>query len=493
MRHLSKSKILAFRQCRKRLWLEIHRPDLKDDSKLTTVFQAGNQVGEVARTLYDPGGCGVLIDAQTEGYEEAIARSTNLLVEGGQPVFEAGMKAGGCFSFADVMLPDRSDGRLRWRMVEVKSTASVKPYQRDDIAVQTYVAVSAGVSLASATVAHIDTSFVYRGDGDYRGLLKEIDLTAEALSRCTEVAAWIADAQAVAELPEEPLVETGPHCNDPFDCGFRAYCNRGKVVPDFPISFLPRLHPTRRVKIEQVGYEDLREIPDDLLNELQQRVKEHSDSGQTYFDALGAAQDLAPHTGPAYFLDFETIAFAVPIWKGTRPYQQIPFQFSLHLMQESGALDPTGFLDLSGNDPTETLAFNLMDYCGHCGPVFVYNAPFEKAIIRGLSERYPKLAGELDAINRRIVDLLPITRNRYYHPAQQGSWSLKAVIPTIASTLAYDQLEGVRDGSMAQRVFLEAIAADTTFERRKEIEAQLIAYCKLDTEALVRLWHFLGG
>ena len=238
---------------------------------------------------------------------------------------------------------------------------------------------------------------------------------------------------------------------------------------------------------------DLRNVPDALLNGKQFRVKEHTLAKTVFFDAVGAASDLAPHGFPAYFLDFESIQFAIPIWKGTRPYQQITFQFSLHTLTKSGELSHTAFLDLSGDDPSERFAKALIASCGTNGPVFVYNAGFEKARIRELAERFPDWAEPLMAINTRVVDLLPIARKRYYHHSQQGSWSIKAVLPAAVPELGYDKLEGVQDGGAAMEAFVEAIQPDTSAERKGEIERQLLAYCQLDTFAMVRLWQFFSG
>ena len=493
MPNLSKSKIIAYRQCPKRLWLEIHKPDLRDDSASEIVFEIGNQVGDIARQIYDPQRTGVTIDIAELGHTTALARSAALLAEGRTPVFEAGITANGALAYADVMLPDHSDGMLRWKMVEVKSSASVKDYHRDDIAVQAHLADLANVPLSSIAVAHIDTSFVYQGSGDYQGLLREVDLTAEALSRREEAAEWIAAAQAVAASESEPEVAVGPQCSKPFTCSFCAHCNKDLVRPEYPLSSLPRLHPRKRERIEAEGYEDLRDVTDDLLNEIQARVKQSSISGEPFFDTKGAAADLAPHGFPAYFLDFETIAFAVPIWKGTRPYQQMPFQFSLHVLEESGSLTHHGFLDLSGDDPSLACAKSLVDLCGKQGPVFAYNAGFECRVLRELAARFPELAPALESIIERVVDLLPVARKRYYHPSQHGSWSIKAVLPAVCPDLSYSVLDGVQDGGMAQTAFLEAIAPETNGERKQEIDRQLHEYCKLDTFAMVRLWEVFSS
>ena len=493
MPNLSKSKILAYRQCPRRLWLEIHKPELRDDSASEAVFQVGNQVGEIARKLYDPEGTGFTIDIGELGHGEALARSKVLLAEGAAPIFEAGLTADGALAYADVMLPDRSDGTLQWHMIEVKSSASVKDYHRDDIAVQSHLAALSGVALASVSVAHIDSSFVYPGGGDYRGLLHAEDLTAEARSRHEEAREWIAKAREIAAFEQEPEIAIGPQCSKPYPCGFSSYCTKDLVLPEYPLSSLPRLLSSRRESIEAEGHEDLREVPDEFLNDTQALVKQCSITGEPYFDREGAAADLAPYGFPAYFLDFETIAFAVPIWKGTRPYRQIPFQFSLHRVHQNATIEHESFLDLSGDDPAGAFTRNLIKSCGIDGPVFVYNAAFEKTVMGKLAERLPEYTEALNAIIARVVDLLPIARNRYYHPSQHGSWSIKAVLPALCPNLSYDDLEGVQDGGMAQAAYQEAIAPETTPERKHEIERQLHEYCKLDTLAMVRMWEVFAG
>jgi hypothetical protein len=183
----------------------------------------------------------------------------------------------------------------------------------------------------------------------------------------------------------------------------------------------------------------------------------------------------------------------VPIWTGTRPYQQIPFQFSAHAMSRSGEIAHSAFLDLTGDDPSLPFARALIAACGEAGPVFVYNAGFERTRLRELAERLTELERPLMAISERIVDLLPITRNHYYHPSQEGSWSIKKVLPAIVPELSYHALDGVQDGGMAMEAYLEAIQPGTTAARRDEIRLQLLEYCKLDTYAMIGIWRHLAG
>ncbi|QDA56999.1 DUF2779 domain-containing protein [Thermomonas aquatica] len=493
-RVLSKSKLVAYRQCPKRLWLEVHRPDLREDSaQAQAKFKAGNQVGDIARQQYDPRNSGVLLDAQAEGFDAVFDRTKRLL-DANQPIFEAAFRTPDALAFADVLLPVRKGGKRGWKMVEVKSATTVKDYHRDDAAIQVFIARATGVPLLEAAVACIDSSWVYQGDGDYAGLLAETDVTVEALSRGDEVKAWIADAHRVVAGKKEPDLKMGRHCNDPFECSFSAHCMSLCPAVAHPISLLPgALRKPLQAFVKEKGLTELGQVPDELLNDKQQRVKQVTLSGRPYFNRVGAAAALQPHKLPAYFMDFETIQFAVPIWKGTRPYQQIPFQFSVHRLSRTGLLAHESFLDLSGKDPSVGFAKALIEACGSQGPVFSYNAGFEVSRIRDLAARFPRLAKPLNALATRVVDLLPVARDHYYHPAQEGSWSIKAVLPALCPDLDYAKLEGVKDGGMAMEAFVEAVGPSTTKERKDEIERQLIAYCALDTLALVRLWSAFSG
>lgn len=494
MRTLSKSKLMAFRQCRKRLWLEVHRPELREDSSATQAsFAVGHQVGEIAQRLYDPKGKGALVDPQTEGFDAAFDRTRDLL-QTAQPIFEAGFRAEGALAFADVLLPIKRNGKRAWRMVEVKSSTSVKDYHRDDAAVQAFAARASGVPLSAIALAHIDGSWVYPGGGDYEGLLQEEDLTGEAFGRADEVREWIHDAQKVVASKQEPRIATGAHCCNPYQCGFYAHCKGQEPKAKHPIDWLPRKSSKALTKhIKDNAVIEMRDVPDTLLNAQQRRVKAVTLSGKPYFDQAATAAALANHKLPAYFMDFETIQFAVPIWKGTRPYQLTPFQFSVHRLSRTGKLEQTPFLDLSGNDPSKAFAQALIEACCERGPVFVYNASFEKTRIKDLAERFPRLKQPLLALIDRVVDLLPIAQEHYYHPSQQGSWSIKNVLPALCPGLGYDDLDGVQNGGMAMEAFLEAVAPQTTPSRKAEIERQLLAYCALDTYAMVRMWAIFSG
>jgi hypothetical protein len=234
-------------------------------------------------------------------------------------------------------------------------------------------------------------------------------------------------------------------------------------------------------------------VPDNEINDRQLRVKTSTLRGETYFDAAGAATSLEDQISPAYFLDFESIQFAVPIWKGTRPYQQLVFQYSLHRVEADGTIHHSEFLDISGEDPREGLVKAMLKDCGDAGPIYVYFEGFEKTRILELAEAFPRHAEGLHALIPRIVDLLPIARNHYYHPIQRGTWSLKAVLPAICPELKYSDLKEVQNGKEAGIAYLEAITTETTPERREILRQHMLEYCKLDTLATVKIWQFFKG
>lgn len=499
MRRLSKSKLLAFRQCPKRLWLEIYRPELKEeDAQTSTLFAQGNEVGAVARRLYDPLGTGTTLNPQQEGWPQAFERTRKLLL-GKSPIFEACLQADGVVVLADVMLPARRRNRKAWRIVEVKSSTHLKAYHADDLAIQAHVAQASGVALSGIALATVNGygRWTYRGDGNYDGFLDETDLTEDILAMAEEVQSWIRGAKSIVRRRHAPEVEMSKHCSKPFACSFINHCSVTKNAVEFPVQWLPRVQ-TNALKghLQRSTHQDMRAVPDVLLNEIQLRVKQHTLAGTEYFNRAGAQAALkaqGAHKPPLYFLDFETVALAVPRWKGTRPYQPIVFQFACHHLTKNSLLEFCEFFDFSGKDPSDQMAEMLVNACGVKGAVLAYKAGFERERLKELAARVPKWRERLLAISERVVDLLPIAEKHYYHPRQEGSWSLKKILPPIAPDFHYGHLEGVKEGASASAAYIEAIDPTTSPERKEAIALELRTYCKLDTMAMVQLWLAFSG
>ncbi|MEW6647314.1 MAG: DUF2779 domain-containing protein [Pseudomonadota bacterium] len=483
MHGLSKSRIVAHRQCPRRLWLQVNHPELAEEGDgSSTRFATGNQVGDIARTLH-PGG--VLID--TNDLKQALADTARLLQEAPRPLFEATFQADGVLVQADLLLPD---GKA-WRMAEVKSSSRVKDYHLTDAAVQTWVARQAGVPISRIEIAHIDTSFIYPGKGDYRGLLVHSDITEQVKTQEGEVPGWIASARVTLD-GADPQTPPGPQCHDPFDCPFFGHCVPHNEKEDgYPPEILPhsgKLADTLRSE----GYADIRHIPEGRLSKPKHvRIWQATRNNEVILDPA-AAKELCRLGWPRYYLDFETIQFAVPIWAGTRPYAQIPFQWSCHIEQQDGAVAHLEHLADGSGDPRRAFAESLLTAVGISGPILVYNAAFERSRMRELAADFPELTQALETAIERIVDLLPIAREHYYHPDMRGSWSIKAVLPTIAPDLAYDTLE-VADGGMAQEAFTEMIQPETTPDRKAFLYNALLKYCERDTWAMVRVARYFQG
>ncbi len=478
-RGLSKSKIMAGIQCPKRLYLETYHRELAEESAdKEALFKAGHQVGEFARTLY-PGG--TLIDG---GDLKGALKETEaaLKVANDAVFFEATLQHEGVLFRADILSKEAE----RTELSEVKSSTSVKNEHVQDCAIQAWVLRGAGYPVDTVALVHIDNSFVYGGDGDYTGLFARVDLTGEVRALEHDVPGWV-DQCKQALAGDMPDVKVGPHCKKPYVCPFMAHCNGEQ--PEYPVSKLP--HGGKVVQqLLNEGIEDIRDIPEGrLTNATQERIRRVTAAGEPELNPQ-AGEALRGLPYPRYYLDFETIGPAIPIWAGTRPYQQMPFQWSCHTEQANGELDHAEFLDRSGEPPMRLLAESLLVALGESGPIFTYTN-FEQKVIQGLAEMFPGLSDGLQKVIKRLVDLHPITREHYYHPAMKGSWSLKAVLPTVAPDLDYGALGEVQEGMAAGRAYFEVIDKQTDPKRRQELIGSLREYCKLDTLAMVRLARFL--
>jgi len=476
MASLSKSKIIAHRQCPKRLWLQINRPELTQISAATQVrFDEGNKVGDIARKNY-PGG----VFIETLNRQAAIKLTKEALAKH-QMIFEGAFFEEDVMIRADLLFPE-DDG---YRIVEVKSSTGVKSYHVDDVTVQSWVMAKAGYKPTSMALAYINNQFVYKGDGNYVGLFSEADLSNQVEPNIPQVQSWVDAAKKTLASPVEPEVVPGEQCTDPFTCDFIDYCSPPEVGVEYPVEILP-YGKAIAAELRGEGYKDLRDVPAERLNNPK-HLKVHSATltGQPILEPE-AIKEIQALAYPRYYLDFETIGFAVPIWAGTRPYMQLPFQWSCHIEHADGSITHKEFLDLSGNDPREMFAKTLIEAVSKSGPIVVYNAGFEGARIKELAAEYPQLSSELLAILDRFFDLLPIARNHYYHPDMKGSWSIKDVLPTVAPELNYANLE-VSDGAMAQEAYKEAVNSLTTLERKEEVRKAMLKYCEQDTIAMLKI------
>ena len=480
---LSKSRLVAARQCQRRLWLEVNRPQLRIYNPETQRrFAQGHRLNDVVHRLYPDG---TLIDNTVTLGDALKITATHLANTPRRPLFEATFSSRQVLVRADIL--QGVDGGFR--LTEVKSSTRVKPHHLVDCAVQNWVIGAAGYPVVETILAHIDTGFRYRGDSDYAGLLRRVDVGEPVAALLPEVGGWVEAGLETLAMRDEPDIGVGPHCTRPFACPFLAHCSPPPA--EYPLSILPgggRI--VAQLQAEGIG--DVRDIPAGRLQRpLHRRVHRATLTGEPFIGPeLAATLQALPY--PRCYLDFETIQFAVPRWADTHPYEQLPFQWSCHIESRAGELRHAEFLDTSGELPLRACAEALLDALGGAGTIFTYS-PFEKTVINRLAARHPDLAPRLRALVERLFDLLPLVKAHYYHPAMKGAYSIKAVLPTIAPDLTYAALGEVQDGVAAQLAYEAIIADDTPAERRADLAGQLRKYCRLDTLAMVRLVRFFAA
>jgi predicted RecB family nuclease len=471
---LTKSKIMAGLQCPRRLWLQVHRRDLAAVVDSPGIRQ-GNEVDRIAQRLFAGG---VLIDGRT--LQESVALTARAIAQSHSHIYQATAAAERVLIRADIL----SRTLEGWVLTEVKAATELKPEYLQDVAVQLWVLRNGGIPVIKAQLAHVDRDFTYPGDGRYEGLLKIVDVTADAEALGPQVTEWATRFRRVLEA-SEPVCETGAHCNAPVSCEFRDHCDPYKSSEHRP-DVLPRIAVDKLANWRARGIFELVQVPDDEINDRQRVVKSaHLQRSRIVGEELGPLLSQLPY--PRYYLDFETSNPALPRFAGMRPYAQITFQWSCHVQRTSGALEHREFLAPDSRDPRERFVRSLIEAVEADGPICVWYASFEKGRLAELARDLPAYSGAIDAIIDRIVDLHPMFVEHYYDPGMNGSWSLKAVLPTVDPALSYATLPGIRDGGGAMDAYLELVDPDSDPSRQADLREQLIRYCRHDTLAMFRM------
>jgi hypothetical protein len=280
-----------------------------------------------------------------------------------------------------------------------------------------------------------------------------------------------------------PAIRIGPHCHNPYECAFLNYCTPPQA--DYPVRRLPGGGKGVWRLLEE-GIEDIRDVPPGFLtSETQEWVRRVTVAGVPDLKPA-AATALRELPWPRYYFDFETVSLPVPVWPGTRPYQALPFQWSCHIESGPNVIEHCEYLADGAGVPMRECAETLLDALGDTGPVVVYTS-YEAGVLKTLAGLFPELAPRLEAVIARLYDLHGLLKANYYHPAMLGSWSIKAVLPTLVPDLSYAALGEVQEGNAASEAFLEIMAAETPEERRAVLRADLLRYCQLDTLAMLRL------
>ena len=485
---LSKSRFGAGLQCFKRLYLEYYSPELAEriDPSQQALFDTGNAVGMLARQRFPEGH---LIDEPYYEHSRGEVSTSEAIAEPlRHAIYEAAFTFEGIRVWVDVLSRNGGD---TFDLVEVKSSTRVKPEHVPDAAIQLHVVEGSGVPVRKVFLLHIDNSYVYEGGPyDLSKLFHLEDITDQARTFLSSIPGSLADMWEVLNQDEAPKVEIGSQCTRPYQCPFYMYCRQD--TPEHHIEQLPRTRPELVEKLRTAGILDIRQIPPDFqsLSAVQERVRNSVVTGEPYIGSE-LSKLLSQATYPRMFLDFETFNPALPLYPGTRPYQVIPFQWSLHVQDSAGNLSHASFLHDGDGDPREALSTSLLEALGSEGTIVVYSG-YEQTMIKSLAEEFPQYEERLLAFCDRLFDLLAVVRAHYYHPDFHGSYSIKAVLPALVPDMTYRNLE-IQDGSTASAAFAQMIAPDTEEPERERIRNALLDYCQLDTLAMVRLLDALQG
>lgn len=488
---LSKSSFIAGLQCEKRLYLYKHgrrfgieRDEI--DAGTQARFDTGTDVGVLAQGLF-PGG----VDASPANpweYQKSVVLTSELIARGETVIYEA------CFQFDKVMvamdiLVKHEDG---WRAYEVKSSTEVKDVYRLDAAIQHYVITNGGVPLKDISIVFINNQYEKDGALDLQQLFTIESVLEDALSNQSSIPNQIKRFKDVLEEESVPEREIGPHCSDPYECDFAGHC--WKHVPDYSVFDISNLRADKKWELYQMGVLNLRDIPKDYPLGDNQWMQVQSELNQeTVIDKDGINDFLKRLNYPLYYLDFETFGNAVPVLDKSRPYQQLLFQYSLHIQKEpNGDCDHREYLaETNGTDPRIGFIKQLIADCGTEGDVLVYSIGFERGKLKNLIELFPEYSEELSAIIGRMKDLMiPFQQRLYYVPEMRGAYSIKQVLPALVPELSYKNLE-IQDGQAASNTFA-AMMAGTYTGNVQEARRDLREYCKMDTLAMVKILERLN-
>lgn len=476
---ISKSDYILSLKCPLELWLKKHRPDLTPEFNEKTLNQ-GNEIGLLAQKLYTKG----KLITYKPWEQEALVQTGKFVAEGVETIFEAVAKTqSGEYCAADILMQN-DDGS--WTIIEVKSSTECKEYHLLDLSFQYYVFTNAGYNIKNCYLATINNEYMRDGEIVPHKLFKFHNVTDEVITLAEKVPLNLPLTRSL-KFGEEPVCEIGKCCSNFFDCQYLAHC--WQDIPKYSIFNVVNMEKAAQI-FHEYKTADLKELPEEVFPEgkkckdiecyLQQKNIVKSEEITKF---------LAELQYPLYFLDYETINSAIPLFDGTHPYQQIPFQFSLHIQKSpESELKHVEFLHQTQTDPREDLIKKLISSCGDSGSVIVYNQQFEKMVNRDLAEDFPKYAKEILKINERMVDLLvPFRQRMLYCHTQNGSASIKKTLPAFTD-MSYEDLEigNGGDASSQYLAFMQGLV-----ENSEALFKNLLVYCGQDTLAMVKLLDVL--
>ncbi len=483
---LTKTDFLRFRQCPRQLWLHKNRKDLlpdQVDAGKQLVFDNAFEVEDQAYRLFPDGA-----SAYDGQFGQALKKTESLLRRRLSAVFQPTFSRGQLFCRCDILAFDPK--RQVWDIYEVKSSTDVKEEHLYDLAFQDICLREAGLPVGRLHIIHINNQYVRQGEIDPRQLLKTVDRTDEARTLTKEVERGIKSGLEVLKLVGEPEVRILKQCSDPYDCPFIPYCWRR--IPDHSVYDMNLAEEKLREMLDE-GIMLIQDMPDGLATRvIKRRYAEALKSGKPLIEAEAIRTRLADMRYPLHFLDYETYSAPIPPFDGYRPYQQIPFQYSLDVKRLPDArLEHYEFLAAEPGDPVPALSAALAQVIGPKGSIVSWNAAFEAGRNEEMAVRQPQLRGFLASVNSRMFDPMMIFRDGEYADAGfRGSASLKAVLPVLVPELSYGDL-AIQEGGTAAASWPKLVGGTLSPEEKEQLYRDMLAYCGRDTLAMVRIVEIL--
>lgn len=482
---ISKTKIMQGYQCRKNIYLSVHSKQLipKVGPELQALFDQGNAVTIEARKKFPDG---LLVDFPAYDFFGSLRRTRELLAAHTPVIFEAAFEYKGCYARADVIT--YNELTQRWSVIEVKSTTKVKDEHLDDVGLQVWIMANAGLPIEKISVMHLNTLCRFP---ELHNLFTEQEVTEQLRERHTGISVKLNEIFKTLKADTVPEVDLGPQCSIPRDCQFMEYCHAEKKIPVPSVFSIPGLRE-KKWELYRQGIVEISDVPEAELNEKQRQCLEVLKSNRRFVDPQKIKEALAGWKFPLVFLDFETINPAIPRFTGTGPFMQVPFQFSVHILNSLDSRpEHYEFLYTEAGDPRPSLIAALISSCKGEGSVVAYYGKFEAGRIEELEDFAPEKSNELKQIRLRIVDPLPIFRDAVYDSAFLDSYSIKSVAPAILGIEHGYENMIVSDGSAAQRAFEEISATGTSQGRKDELVTALLKYCEKDTLVMLELVKWL--
>jgi hypothetical protein len=487
---LTKSRYVNGLQCSKWIWLSFNDLDKlpKVDEATQHRFDEGHAVGELSKKLFPDG-----IEVKEQLNHQVNDKESRELLIKRKPLFEAGFihKDGKCYARADILVPT---GKNEWDIYEVKSSTSVKEEYIWDISFQKYCYESAGLKIRNCFVVHINNEYVRQGEIEPKEFFVIAPVTDKVEKEIENVEDNIKKLFKVIALKEAPELKPGDHCclgSENVD-RFEEIHKSDKFWKDHPQCDIFDLYRGGKKALElfNQGILHIKDLDGCKLNDKQKIQHKTHKSGEHHCDIDELKLFINKLKYPLYFLDFESYSTAIPLYNGLKPYQQIPFQFSINIIEKKGTKPKhISFIAEGTEDPRPAFLKALKEGLGSNGSIVVYNQAFEQTVLKKLAEYYPLYQTWVESINERMVDLLIPFRNfAYYHPKQKGSASLKYVLPVLTGA-NYSDFE-IANGSDASLSYLFITHGSyqgkkATSEEIKKVRADLEKYCGQDTEGMV--------